>query len=216
MPIVTTLNGRYLLWKVLSQGSAGQVWVVEDRRSATSPQVLKTFPHDPPEEGMRFYEELARITSLRHPHLNPTLDCGRIKQISSGPEVPPRGKPWEALGKSQESVPADGMPPVGSLYLVAPYLGGGHLGEAIENLLAGNPSREELDRWLTGVGIQVLEALRSLHDGSLLHFDIKPEHILFPAGKEFTSGVPYAVIIDLGLSARESTPLGTRVRGTFP
>ncbi|MFQ5655100.1 MAG: serine/threonine protein kinase, partial [Planctomycetota bacterium] len=216
MASVPSLNGRYHLWRVLSDGPGGRVYVASDSREPASPIVLKSFHGEDLGEGRRFYERLVFRTALRHPNLGAVLDFGRVKEIGAYTGPPPDGDGWENLEAFTPSIPPGLAPDLPSVYLTSPYLGGGNLADVSSRFLASAPSRSELDRWLSGISLQILEALRFLHEHSFLHFDVKPEHVLFDDGVEIVSGIQHATLIDLGLSARESTPLGNRVRGTFP
>ncbi|MCI0650516.1 MAG: serine/threonine-protein kinase, partial [Planctomycetes bacterium] len=211
------INRRYSLRAAISTGPGGVVHIAEDLLRPNEPLALKVLPPGTFDEGARHLEELARITALRHPNLNPVLDFGRIKRVAAAACVPPRGPAWErALPRIAAGSVENAVPAAGSLYLASRFLSGGNLMEVLPRIIASGMEPEHLDRWLSGVTLQVLRAIRFLHDLSLLHFDIKPEHVLLADDEEYTSGVPHAYLIDLGLTARESTPLGNRVRGTFP
>ncbi|MFN0058212.1 MAG: sigma 54-interacting transcriptional regulator [Planctomycetota bacterium] len=222
------VNRRYELQKLLSQGAGGLVFAAHDRLMKTEPLsfdagggnrvgsrpdptfVIKIFLDPQRERGARADERIARLVTLRHPHLSPVLDFGRVKTIESLPvatdETAVATHHWH---ESTEKLR-------GAVFLTTAYVSGGDLTQATQRFLSKQPPSEALDRWLTGVVSQALEALRYLHELALLHFDIKPEHLLCDALDEFAPGIPKLYLIDLGLSARESTPLGNRVRGTFP
>ena len=58
MPTTCCLNNRYQLWKVLSEGPLGVVYLAEDRFDPARPVILKSLLVDGLEEGSRFYEHL--------------------------------------------------------------------------------------------------------------------------------------------------------------
>ncbi|MEM7168225.1 MAG: sigma 54-interacting transcriptional regulator [Planctomycetota bacterium] len=192
-----TINDRYRLVRPLSAGPGGAVFLADDLSGGSRPPVvLKILPQQKLDDARNF-QALLRVASARHPHLNPVIDFGRVHEAAAtGSPAPPFHE--------------------GDIFLVTPFRGGGDLDDAVAQLL--EPDRaHDLDRFLCGVSLQVLEAVQSLHDNALVHFDIKPEHILMSRAEHPTMrGVPRAYLIDLGLSARDSTPLGNRVRGTFP
>lgn len=190
------INDRYRLGRSLSTGPGGNVYLAEDSASAGQLVVLKILPQQKIDDP-RAFQALLRVASARHPNLNPVVDFGRIRAAGS-------------LRRAEPEI-VDG-----DIYLVTPFRGGGDLHDAVGQLLEPERSND-LDRLLSGVSLQVLEAIQSLHDNALVHFDIKPEHILLSQDEHPAfAGVPRAYLIDLGLSARDSTPLGNRVRGTFP
>lgn len=211
MGYTTVINGRYKVWRTLQEGSEGRIFVAQNREAPNQPVVIKSVPRLDPSERVRELEELARLPTLRHPHLNPVSDFGRIKQLSEENGPTPQGDTWDSLLAG--AAPATRIPiREGDVFLASPYLAGGDLSQ----FAIATDDSESLDRLLTGISVQVLSALQYLHDQSLLHFDIKPEHVLLSRNLEFAPGIPHARLIDLGLAARESTPLGNRVRGTYP
>ncbi len=206
------INERYRLWRQVSEGPHGRVYLAEDKRRPI-PCALKIW-HPPVSGSLRRDAVPTYLSALEHPHLAPLLDFGRLAAIRSEEAVSPPGPDWQpALERGEPAATPEGGE--GPLFFVTPWYGGGDLFTRCDALLADQPTEETISRWLDGLAAQLLSALRFLHEHSLLHFDVSPRNILFTTG-EVAPGIPGAVLIDLELSDRDSTPLGTRVRGTVP
>ncbi|MGE3163504.1 MAG: sigma 54-interacting transcriptional regulator [Planctomycetota bacterium] len=205
MAEIGIVNGRYELQAVLAATAEGQTFRAHDRLEPRIPKAIKFLEEAATEIAARQRASLAFLAALRHPHLNPVTDLGKVLRLERTPsrsaELPDRIEPG---------------PRRNQLFLVTPYLTGGDVGQLLAQRVALGGTGDELDRLLSGVTIQVLSVLQFLHDQDLVHFDVKPEHLLIDGEREYAPGVPHVRLIDLGLLAPESTPLGTRVRGTYP
>ncbi len=217
------LNEHYRLWREVSTGPRARVYLAEDRRLGEPcalkirlPESDRDLPAESEGDSNRRGREPTptELVHFEHPHLAPFLDAGRVTGLREEVAAPPSGPRWDSnlTRGSEPSLPPIDMEP---LYFVTPWYGGGDLFSACSSLLDLNPSPEEIDRTLNGWMIQILSALLILHEHSLLHFDVSPRNILF-SGEEIAPGIGEAILIDLELTERDSTPLGNRVRGTFP
>lgn len=202
------VNGRYAVTRVLSESEHSRVYVTRDLEAPRRPVALKTLHGLPLRAERQARHSLAFRLSIEHPHLLPVLDFGRVRREPAGRSHP-----------APSGLPEHLAPIPGSVFVCSPYLDGVDFATATREFLAGHPDPPELDRWLARILTPCLEALRQLHDLSLIHYDIKPDHILLHgrAGvTEMGERIPNVTLIDLGLSERSTTPLGTRVRGTYP
>ena len=195
------INGRYRVLREIATRPRNRIFFAEDRRGS-APVVIKIWTEASDSPSL----PSTTLIGVEHPHLIPILDAGRIAELSV-----------EATADEPDTdeAPLESPPRDGSVFTVMPWCSGGDVFRAIGDQLDESPSTEELSRWLSGITAQIASALRYLHDHSLLHFDVAPRNILLhpdPAGGE----LPHARLIDLELIDRDSTPLGTRVRGTFP
>lgn len=204
------VNGRYELQEVVATTPEGSTYRALDRVEPDSLKAIKFLEPATSEAAARQRESLAFLAALRHPHLNPVTELGKVLRVDRARE---RTHP----GSNNKGQDPDGARPCpNQLFLVTPFLVGGDVGQSIAQRVASGCTRDDLDRYLTGITLQALSVLQYLHDQDLVHFDIKPEHLLIDGSREFAPGVPRVRLIDLGLMAPESTPLGTRVRGTYP
>jgi tetratricopeptide (TPR) repeat protein/tRNA A-37 threonylcarbamoyl transferase component Bud32 len=156
----------YRLLSEVGEGGMGTVYRAEDMRDrkTVAIKVWKESPEDP-SLVRRLKREFRAVSSLKHPNIVRVLDSGTGK-------VP---------------------------FLVMEYVEGSNLREnAVFSERSGLPEvssragRESRDSFLRYV-IQILGALRHVHETGIVHGDIKPENILITA-----SGI--AKLTDFGLA----------------
>ena len=212
------VSGRYRRISTLSSTPESSVFLVEDANRGQRRAVLKVLRIAGPralEVAQREFEVLRR---LQHRNIAEVFDFGRLgaqdvgNLLNSGTDL----KGFEFA------------------YIASAYYEGLDLREAFLRLFSEDrfgespPEESTASRWRIFLEAlaQICEGLCAIHARGLIHYDIKPENlVLIPQGRgaralEPDSQEPIerfeAKILDFGLSEKETTPLGTRARGTVP
>jgi serine/threonine protein kinase len=148
-PLVgTTLDGRYLIEKVLGEGGMGLVYkakhVVLGKSLAI--KVLKPEVSQDPQVMERFKREAQSATSIGSPHIIDISDFGAL--------------------------------PSGATYFVMEFLDGPSLKAVMEgDRPEGSPGQPMENGRILHVGIQLCDALGAAHERGIVHRDLKPDNI---------------------------------------
>jgi transcriptional regulator with GAF, ATPase, and Fis domain/serine/threonine protein kinase len=210
------VRGRYRIIDEISSTPESRVLLAEDLRQGGQRCALKLLRLRGETAFEAARREFDSLRKLRHPGIAEVYDFGRLDALPGEP-----GAARRAEGAAAEDWAVEPL-----AYLASVYFDGLSLREAFLRLFGDGPpggsptdSRDGETRWSVFLEAlaQVSEALDAIHARGLIHYDIKPENLLLiPSPAE---GVPSRFdvkILDFGFSEEETTPLGSRVRGTIP
>jgi len=232
------LLGRWRYLRRLSRPDAACVLLVADARLGGRRAALKIFPAPDDAALESAGREFRTLRQVRHPGIAEVRDFGVLDLGASerrALEEDPHGRDFLAA-----------LPSAARLaYITFEHFDGLDLETAFRELLApfsraptpatarqreprgaGRGSPPAIDdpvglaaRWrvLLAALARVCEALDHVHARGLVHYDVKPQNILFAARDrdDFAAGFDVKVI-DFGLCELETTPLGPRARGSVP
>ena len=229
------LLGRWRLLRRLTKHADGCVLLVSDGRHDDRRCVLKAFRSPDGEMLDTARREFLTLRRLRHPNIAQVQDIGTLDlsaaehddlaSTADGVEFLDT-LPRDANGRTESSIAFitfehfDGVDLADfyrSIFPAADRADTQRLhGTALEDLA---PS----DRWrlfLESIA-KICEGLDHVHSHGLVHYDIKPQNILLtpPGSLDCNTSPPSGLdarLIDFGLCEPETTPLGTRARGTVP
>jgi Nif-specific regulatory protein len=219
---VWRILGRYRVLSELARGPESVVLKVEDSRRGGQPcafKVLRIGNLKAFEAARREFEVLRK---LRHAGIAEAYDLGPLQHddvSQAGIEWPTTSEADTRQGGRRSRLPLESPALASFAYLTSAYYEGLDLRQAFLHIFSKKESRTAAENW--GVFLEALaricNALEAVHSRGLIHFDIKPENLLLVPHSPGPALSPFDVkILDFGLSADESTPLGTRVRGTVP
>lgn len=219
---VSRILGRYRVLSELARGPESLVLKVEDARRGGQPCAFKVLRIGNLKALDAARREFELLRKLRHPGIAEVYDLGPLRPD----DVSQAGIEWPVVNEAETSergnrsrLPFDSPPTSPFAYLTSAYYEGLNLRQAFLHIFSKKDNRTAAENW--GIFLEALakicNALEAVHSRGLIHFDIKPENVLLVPQSPGESRGPFDVkILDFGLSEEESTPLGTRVRGTVP
>jgi len=163
--------------------------------------------------------EFETLRSLRHPLIAEVYDFGRVNEVEGR-------QPGEGGRSPEEEIAAN----PGDFFITFSYVHGLDLQAAFLLLFPRNldgdgkppgeiPAMEAAGRWriFYKALAEIALGLHAIHSRGLVHHDIKPQNLLLiPRGAGDVPSSFDVKIIDLDLAEKETTPLGTKLRGTLP
>jgi len=215
----TAIRGRYKVIEEIASSPESVVLLAEDLRQSGRRCALKLLRL----RGGKAFEAARRefeiLRKLRHPAIAESYDFGKLE-------------PGDPLLEDIERHRAAGSPPLDAgedeslAYVASVYVKGLDLRDAFTLLFPESRSDDPADgrprdgrRWRLFLEslARICDALDVVHARGIVHHDLKPENLLLiPLPDEVNPARFDVRILDFGLSLEESTPLGTRVRGTVP
>ncbi len=208
-----TINRRYRVRSELTnEESRSRVLLVEDALHGGRACALKILSASPEGDPARARHEFETLRRLHHPLIAEVYDFGRVEEVD---------------GAASNGEGGSVKPSVGDFFITSSYIDGLNLRAAFLRLFPEAAGAKPIDltgkeyegRWkiLYCALADVALGLHAIHMHGLLHHDIKPQNLLLaPQGKDSIPEKFQVKIIDLDLAESETTPLGSRLRGTLP
>ena len=218
---------RWEYRRTLSCHSEGCVLKVADHRYDLRPTTFKLFKVEDHNALEAARQEFLILRRLRHPYVAQVGEFGVLPSAGFLAEAGLKAADLETLATFIDAQQDSDECPLA--YITFEHIDAMNLREAFLSLFPGtSPGTEENGRSAEGSWSIFLEALAKIcvgleyvHSRGLIHYDLKPENILLsPApAPGSTNGALQSFdikLIDFGLCELETTPIGTRARGTVP
>jgi TolB-like protein len=197
--LAAALADRYRIQRELGAGGMATVYLAEDLKHQRRVAIKVLRPELAAAIGAeRFLREITTTANLRHPHILPLYDSGRIGGQSDRRSGGQNDGGAEATSELLTAQPPDRL--TDYLYYVMPYVEGESLRDRLDR-----EKQLPLDDALQ-IAREVADALSYAHSRGVIHRDIKPENILLESG--------HAVVADFGIARAIDAAGGERLTET--
>ena len=210
----------------LSCHDQGCVLKVTDHRRDLGPTAFKLFKVEDHNTLEAARQEFLTLRRLRHPYL---ARVGEFGVLPGAFVLEEAGLPAADLERLAPFLATEENQDECSLaYITFEHVEGMNLREAFVSIFPDTPGEERngkptQNQWRTFLEAlaKICVGLEYVHSRGLIHYDLKPENLLLSPGSRGGggNGAPGSFevkLIDFGLCELETTPIGTRARGTVP
>ena len=216
---------RWEYQRTLSCHEQGCVLKVVDHRHDVSPTAFKLFKVEDHNALEAARQEFLTLRRLRHPYL---AQVGEFGVLPGAYVLKEAGLPAEDLKLLDPFLQEQEDQAECSLaYITFEHVEALNLREAFVSLFPDADGKENgnlsADSWKTYLEAlaKICVGLEYVHSRGMIHYDLKPENLLLSPSSSHhqNNGIPGSFevkLIDFGLCELETTPIGTRARGTVP
>ncbi|MCH2363012.1 MAG: serine/threonine protein kinase [Planctomycetes bacterium] len=216
---------RWEYQRTLSCHEQGCVLKVLDHRHDVSPTAFKLFKVEDHNALEAARQEFLTLRRLRHPYLAQVGEFGVLPGADVLKEAGLPAEDLKLLGPFLQE--QEDQAECSLAYITFEHVEALNLREAFVSLFPDAGGKENggcgADSWKTYLEAlaKICVGLEYVHSRGLIHYDLKPENLLLSPSSSHNqnNGIPGSFevkLIDFGLCELETTPIGTRARGTVP